>query len=92
VHIFNINTDGTVDVYSSSLTMKLNIITVLLFAVGTTATVDLPPLPPLIVSLLLDMIGAKQMNHTVAMSQSTTAPVATTSTFSTSTLPASTST
>lgn len=69
--------------------MKLNVIAVLLLVASATATVDLPPLPPLIVSLLLDMIGAKQVNHTVAMSQANASTVATT--FSVSTLPASTS-
>lgn len=80
--------------------MKLKHITLLLFAAGVLATVDLPPLAPLIVSLLLDMIGAKQANVTVAMSQlgeATTVSTATatgttsdtTATFSRSTLSAS---
>lgn len=72
-------------------TMKLHVLTLLLFAATVSATVDLPPLPPLIVSLLLDMIGAKQANVTVAMSQTTASDSSTqtTGTFSTSTLSAS---
>lgn len=74
-----------------TLTMKLNVLTLLLFAATVSATVDLPPLPPLIVSLLLDMIGAKQANATVAMSQTTPSGgnTETVGTFSSTTLSAS---